>query len=60
MKGRADGFKALQKAMMPMAAAGHIKPYIDTVVPLSEAMSAQSRMQSGEHFGKILLDCRQT
>ena len=60
MKGRADGFKALQKAMMPMAAAGHIEPYIDTVVPLSEAMSAQSRMQSGEHFGKILLDCRQT
>jgi hypothetical protein len=27
---------------------------------MEEAMAAHNRMQSGEHFGKILLDCRQT
>lgn len=59
MTGRADGFAALQRVMMPFVAAGHIEPYIDTVVPLEEAMSAHTRMQSGGHFGKILLDCRQ-
>ena len=60
MEGRAKGFTNLQKTMIPFVAAKHIEPCIDTVVPLAEATSAHARMQSGEHFGKILLDCRQT
>ncbi|WP_435213113.1 NAD(P)H-quinone oxidoreductase [Luminiphilus sp. nBUS_16] len=60
MGGRAKGFAALQETMMPLVAAGQIEPHIDTVFRLEEATAAQNRMQSGEHFGKILLDCRQT
>ena len=60
MAGRANGFSALQEKMMPFVAAGQIEPCIDTDVPLAQAISAHMRMQSGEHFGKILLDCRPT
>jgi NADPH:quinone reductase-like Zn-dependent oxidoreductase len=60
MEGRAVGFAALEETMMPFVAAGQIEPHIDTVFSMEEAMAAHNRMQSGEHFGKILLDCRQT
>ncbi len=59
MTGRAAGFAALQQAMMPFVATGQIKPCIDTTFPLEQALSAHTLMQSGTHFGKVLLDCRQ-
>ena len=34
---------------------GKLKPVIDRVLPLKEARSAQERMLSGSHFGKIVL-----
>ena len=58
MSGRASGFRSLRKEVMPEVAAGRITPHIHSVLPLSEAMAAHELMQSGQHFGKILLDCR--
>ena len=58
MSGRASGFGSLRKEVMPEVKAGQIRPHIHSVLPLSEAMAAHELMQSGRHFGKILLDCR--
>ena len=58
MSGRASGFRSLRKEVMPEVAAGRITPHIHSVLPLSEAMAAHELMQSGRHFGKLLLDCR--
>ena len=43
---------------MPKVITGEISPIIHTVYPLADAIAAQTLMQSGEHSGKILLDCR--
>ncbi|HET7404559.1 MAG TPA: zinc-binding dehydrogenase [Candidatus Bathyarchaeia archaeon] len=34
---------------------GKLKPVVDSVFPLREAATAQSRMEKSEHFGKIVL-----
>lgn len=34
---------------------GRLKPVVDSVFPLEEAAEAQKRMESGTHFGKIVL-----
>lgn len=39
----------------PLIAAGLVKPVIDRTFPLAEAAAAQALMESGEHFGKIVL-----
>jgi putative PIG3 family NAD(P)H quinone oxidoreductase len=39
----------------PLVAAGLVKPVIDTTFPLAEAGEAQRLMESGDHFGKIVL-----
>lgn len=38
---------------------GRAKPIVDSVFPLSEARAAHERMESGEHFGKIVLSIPQ-
>ena len=58
MSGRASGFRSVREEVMPEVKAGRITPHIHSVLPLSEAMAAHGLMQSGRHFGKILLDCR--
>jgi len=39
----------------PLVASGAIKPVIDAVLPLDQAVEAHRRMQAGEHSGKLLL-----
>jgi NADPH:quinone reductase-like Zn-dependent oxidoreductase len=34
---------------------GLIRPVVDTVLPLAEARAAHDRLESGRHFGKIVL-----
>lgn len=58
MSGRAEGFSAINTQVMAEVAAGRVAPHVHDVLPLSEAMAAHALMQSGAHFGKILLDCR--
>lgn len=41
--------------VLPLFAAGRIKPLIHQVLPLEAAASAHRMMESGAHFGKIVL-----
>ena len=56
--GKASGFKAINDVVLPWISERRVVPIIDTVCPLADAMEAQQTMQSGVHFGKLLLDCR--
>jgi NADPH:quinone reductase-like Zn-dependent oxidoreductase len=47
--------RGVRDQVWPLVDAGHIKPVIDTTMPMSEALTAQRRMESSDHLGKILL-----
>jgi len=47
--------RALEERVLPLLAEGRVKPIIDSVFPLIEAVRAHERMDSGEHIGKIVL-----
>jgi NADPH:quinone reductase-like Zn-dependent oxidoreductase len=38
-----------------LVVSGRARPVVDSVFPLAEARAAHERMESGEHFGKIVL-----
>jgi NADPH:quinone reductase-like Zn-dependent oxidoreductase len=40
---------------VPHFFAGRLKPVIDEVVPLSDAVRAHQRLEARQHFGKIVL-----
>jgi NADPH2:quinone reductase len=42
----------------PYVEGGRLRPVIDSVFPLTDAAKAHSRMESGEHIGKIVLEVR--
>jgi NADPH2:quinone reductase len=44
------------EALLPALAAGVIRPVVDRRFPLEQAAQAQDYLQSGRHFGKVLLD----
>ena len=41
--------------MLPLIAAGRVKPVIDSTFPLAEAAAAHARMETSAHIGKIVL-----
>ena len=47
--------RALEAQVWPLLAAGRCKPVIDSTFPLAEAAKAHARMETGAHFGKIVL-----
>jgi NADPH2:quinone reductase len=47
--------RAIEAAIWPLAAAGRLKPVIDSAYPLAEADAALTRMEAGLHAGKIVL-----
>jgi NADPH:quinone reductase-like Zn-dependent oxidoreductase len=47
------------RASMAHLVAGSWKPVVDLVVPPSDAASAYARIESGEQFGKVVVDWRQ-
>ncbi len=60
LRARPASFKALladeiERHVWPLVEQGQLKPVIDTHFPLAEAAAAHSRMESGEHVGKIVL-----
>lgn len=55
--GRAGGFRAIEDLVLPWLNAGSVRPVIEDVWPLEQAMNAHQKMQSGSHFGKLLLNC---
>ncbi|MEZ0225153.1 MAG: NAD(P)H-quinone oxidoreductase [Alphaproteobacteria bacterium] len=50
--------KALKKSIWPLLAQKKIKPVVDRVFPLEEAQNAHDYLESGHHFGKIVLKVR--
>ena len=44
------------EALLEMLEDASWRPVIDSVTPLAEAATALARMESGEHFGKLVLD----
>lgn len=49
------GSKAMFTRMNAALETNHIQPVIDRIFPLAEARAAFASMQSGSHFGKIVL-----
>lgn len=45
----------IAQTVWPFVAQGKLRPAIDSRFPLAEAASAHARMESGAHFGKIVL-----
>jgi NADPH:quinone reductase-like Zn-dependent oxidoreductase len=46
---------AVERNVWPWIAAGRVKPVIDSTFTLNEAEAALTRLQGGEHAGKIVL-----
>ncbi len=53
--GSTMGTPADFEAAYHLVATGRARPVVDSVFPLAEARAAHERMESGEHFGKIVL-----
>jgi NADPH:quinone reductase-like Zn-dependent oxidoreductase len=53
--GSTMGTKSDFEGAYELVAAGRAKPVIDSVYPLADARAAHERMESGDHFGKIVL-----
>ncbi|HEY1152437.1 MAG TPA: NAD(P)H-quinone oxidoreductase [Pseudolabrys sp.] len=47
--------KAIEQRVLPLIAAGTVKPIMDSTFPLREAAAAHARMESSAHIGKIVL-----
>jgi NADPH2:quinone reductase len=49
---------AVESHVLPLLAQQKVRPLIDGTFALADAAAAHSRMQSGEHIGKIVLTCQ--
>jgi NADPH:quinone reductase-like Zn-dependent oxidoreductase len=49
------GSREMFEAMNAAIALHHLKPVVDRVVPFSEARQAYEMLESGKHFGKIVI-----
>ena len=47
--------RAVEAQVVPLLAAGKVKPLIDSTFPLAEAAAAHARMEASAHIGKIVL-----
>ena len=47
--------QAFARDVLPLVAAGKVKPVVDLVLPASEARAAHERMEKNASFGKIVL-----
>jgi len=55
---RAQCFQSIRTHIWPTVIAGDIAPIVEASYPLQAVLEAHQHMQSGGHFGKLLLDCR--
>jgi NADPH2:quinone reductase len=47
--------RAIEAKVLPLLAAGRVKPVIDSTFPFTQASAAHARMESSAHIGKIVL-----
>lgn len=60
LRPRSDGFKTaladeIAQAAWPLFTSRELQPVMDQVFPLADAAAAHSRMEAGDHIGKIVL-----
>ncbi|MEM7702437.1 MAG: NAD(P)H-quinone oxidoreductase [Pseudomonadota bacterium] len=61
LRPRSDAFKAaladeIAQHAWPLFSSGDLAPVMDQTFPLAEASAAHTRMEAGEHIGKIVLE----
>jgi len=47
--------RAVEEHVLPLVAAGRVRPLIDSTFPLAQAAAAHARMETSQHIGKIVL-----
>ena len=47
--------RAVEEQVLPLIAAGKVRPLIDSTYPLAQAAAAHARMETSAHIGKIVL-----
>ncbi|MEE4202260.1 MAG: NAD(P)H-quinone oxidoreductase [Halieaceae bacterium] len=57
---KAASFSAIREEVMPLVNGGQIRPQVHAVVPLARALEGHQLMLSGQHSGKIVLQCSGT
>ena len=60
LRARSDAFKAalteeIERTVWSFVAEGALRPAMDRTFPLREAAAAHTRMEAGDHVGKIVL-----
>jgi NADPH:quinone reductase len=45
----------VETQVLPLIAAGRVRPVIDSTFPLAQAAAAHARMEASSHIGKIVL-----
>jgi NADPH:quinone reductase-like Zn-dependent oxidoreductase len=53
--GSTMGTKADFEGVYELVRSGTVRPVVDSVFPLAEARAAHERMETGDHFGKVVL-----
>jgi len=48
--------QAFARAVVPLLAAGKVKPVIDQVFPVAKIVAAHQRLESNQSFGKVVLE----
>ena len=48
--------QAFGRDVLPLIAAGRVKPVVDRVLPAARAREAHEQMEANESFGKIVLE----
>ena len=47
--------RAVEQHVLPLIAAGKVRPVVDSTFPLAQASAAHARMEASAHIGKIVL-----
>jgi NADPH:quinone reductase len=47
--------RAVETHVLPLIAAGRVRPVIDSTFPLAQASADHARIESGNHIGKVVL-----
>jgi NADPH:quinone reductase-like Zn-dependent oxidoreductase len=47
--------RAFERDVLPLLAAGRVKPVVDAAIPMADARLAHERMERNESFGKLVL-----
>jgi NADPH:quinone reductase len=52
---KAEGTRLFAEQMLPLAAAGKLRPLVDRVFPFEQMQAARAHMEANAHVGKIVL-----